>query len=419
MASVSPRSRTGGSPPEVVERVRSILAEVEVEGEPAVRRISRSLDGWDPPSFRVDPGDVERRARLVEPAVAAAIDLAADRIEAFARAQLATLVPLDLELGDGIRVGHRHLPVESVGAYVPGGRYPLVSSVLMSALVARTAGVARVVVATPPRDGGIHPPTAYAIRRAGADETIALGGAQALAAMAFGALPGLEPVAMIVGAGNAYVTEAKRQLFGLVGIDLLAGPTETLIVADESARPELLAVDLLSQAEHGPTSPAVLVTTSEQVGVRTRTEIERLLEEDRGVAADAWRNHGQVLVVDSPEEAAAAADAFAPEHLTLHVADADWYEARLRNYGSLFVGEHATVTFGDKVSGPNHTLPTGGAARHSGGLWVGSFLRTLTYHRVSPEGAALLAAPAAEISRAEGLAAHARAADVRRRPSAT
>ncbi len=405
-----------GPAPEVQRRVAELLHDVEMGGEAALRRISRDLDGWDPPSFRLDPERVDAGAALVEPALRRHIDEAAGRIRGFAEAQLATLRPLELEPEPGVVLGHRHVPVSSVGAYIPGGRYRLVSSALMSVLTAKVAGVPRVVAASPADPvHGLHPPTLYALRAAGVDDVLAIGGVAAMAALALGVLSDVPPVDLLVGAGNAYVAEAKRQLFGRVGIDLLAGPTEILVIADETSRPELVAIDLLSQAEHGPTSPAVLVTTSRALGVAVLDEVERALRERPEVAAAraAWDRHGAVVVADDEDEVVALSDAFAPEHLELQVADPAPYETRLRSYGTLFVGEATTVTFGDKGVGTNHTLPTAGAARFTGGLWVGSFLRTLTYQRLDAAAGARLAPMAAAISRAEGMDAHALSADVR------
>jgi sulfopropanediol 3-dehydrogenase len=306
--------------------------------------------------------------------------------------------------------------VGSVGAYVPGGQYKLISSALMSVLTAKVAGVGRVVsMSAPSGEWGIHAPTIHAMRLGGVDEIYALGGVQAVAAMAYGALEGLEPVDMLVGAGNVYVAEAKRQLFGRVGIDLIAGPTEILVVADESARPRVVAVDLLGQAEHGPTSPAVLVTTSERLGELVISEIEGLLEDwpTAEVTRRAWRDYGTVVIAEGVEEAISLSDQFAPEHLELQVEDSVPYEEGLKNYGSLFVGEATTVPFGDKSVGTNHTLPTSGAARYTGGLWVGKFLKTLTYQRLTPEASRRMAVAAGEISRAEGMLGHAISAEIR------
>lgn len=407
--------RSLGPSADVVERVGSILRDIDASGASAVRRYSRELDGWDPPRFKLTSSEIADACNAVPVHLRAHIDWAAGQIRRFAEAQLASMTGVEIESGAGITLGHRHIPVDSVGAYIPGGRYRLVSSALMSVLTAKIAGVRRVVAMSPPGPDGIFAPTIYAMQTAGADEIYALGGVQALGAMAFGALEELDAVDMVVGAGNDYVAEAKRQLFGRVGIDLLAGPTEILVIADHSARPNVVAIDLLSQAEHGPTSPAVLVTISRELGSKVLGEIDRLLPvwPTAEVTRSAWEDHGTVVVARDDVEAVGLSDAFAPEHLELQVNDPGVYEARLRNYGSLFVGEWATVTFGDKGVGTNHTLPTGGAARYTGGLWVGKFLKTVTYQILTPDGSREVAPHAAAISSAEGMHGHALAADLR------
>jgi len=314
-------------------------------------------------------------------------------------------------------LGHRHVPVACVGSYVPGGRYPMLASAFMTVLVPKVAGVERVVACAPPWQGqGIHPAMLHSMASSGADEIVCLGGVQALAALAFG-LEDLSPVDMIVGAGNAYVAEAKRQLFGHVGIDLLAGPTEILVIADDSSDPELVAADLLGQAEHGPTSPGVLISTSREMAVQALRAVDRLLETwpTAEVAGRAWRDFGTVVVVDGRDEAIALADEFAPEHLEVQAAEdeLDAYLAGLRNYGSLFLGREATVTYGDKAVGTNHVLPTGRAARYTGGLWVGKFLKTITYQRLTQEGTRRVAPAAAAIAEAETFGGHAITAHMR------
>ena len=401
---------------EVKSRVAEILESVEAHGEAAVRDYSRQLDGWDPESFRLSEETIERATATVDEELLGHLELAASQVRGFAMAQLETLLPLDAQVGEGVTLGHRHMPVGSVGAYVPGGQYKLISSALMSVLTAKVAGVRRVVsMSAPSGEWGIHAPTIYAMSLAGVDEIYALGGVQAMAAMAYGALDGLEPVDMLVGAGNVYVAEAKRQLFGRVGIDLIAGPTEILVIADESARPRVVAVDLLGQAEHGPTSPAVLVTTTRRLGELVISEIEALLEDwpTAEVTRKAWQDYGTVVVAEGVDEAIALSDRFAPEHLELQVEDSAPYEEGLENYGSLFVGEGTTVPFGDKVVGTNHTLPTSGAARYTGGLWVGKFIKTLTYQRLTPEASRRMAVAAGNISRAEGMLGHAISAEIR------
>jgi sulfopropanediol 3-dehydrogenase len=402
---------------EVRRRVTEILEDVEARGEEAVRDYSRQFDGWDPESFRLSDETIEAARATIDSDLRRHLDLAAAQVRGFAEAQLETMLPLDTEVGEGVTLGHRHVPVSAVGAYVPGGRYKLVSSALMSVLTAKVAGVGRVVSMSAPSGGEwpIHAPTIHAMKLGGVDEIYAIGGVQAMAAMAFGAVEGLEHVDVLVGAGNVYVAEAKRQLFGRVGIDLIAGPTEILVIADDSARPRVVAVDLLGQAEHGPTSPAVLVTTSQRLGELVLGEIENLLKTwpTADVTARAWRDLGTVVVAGDVKEAIALSDAFAPEHLELQVEDSSPYEEGLRNYGSLFVGENTTVPFGDKCVGTNHTLPTSGAARYTGGLWVGKYLKTLTYQRLTPEAGRRMAVAAGAISRAENMPGHAISAEIR------
>jgi sulfopropanediol 3-dehydrogenase len=397
----------------VRETVSKMLQRIEREGEAAVREYSRTLDGWDPPEFAVPAPEVEAIRNGIDAVLAGHIDFARDQIRAFAELQRESLLDLEVETLPGVRLGHKHVPVNSVGAYSPGGRYPLIASALMTVDVAKVAGVETVVACAPPRDGrGIHPPQLYAM--ASADVIVCLGGVQAMAALAFG-LCGIQPVDMIVGAGNAYVAEAKRQLFGRVGIDLLAGPTEILVVADHSADPERVAADLLGQAEHGPTSRAILVTTSEELARRTIDAVDRWLEvwPTADVAGRAWHDCGAVILCESDGEAAGVVDEIAPEHLELQTGDNEWWFARLRNYGSVFIGTEATVAYGDKAIGVNHVLPTDRAARYTGGLWVGKFLKTLTYQHVTREGSQLIAPTVVAISDAEHLGGHALTARLR------
>jgi sulfopropanediol 3-dehydrogenase len=401
----------------VKRTVEEMLDRIEREGADAIRDYSRRLDGWDPPSFRVAEEEIAAAGDGLPAELRAHIAFAQEQVRTFARHQRDTLGPLEVETLPGVVLGHRHVPVAAVGSYVPGGRYPMLASAFMTVLVPKVAGVDRVVACAPPWQGqGIHPPMLHAMASSGADEIICLGGVQALAALAFG-IEGLEPADVIVGAGNAYVAEAKRQLFGEVGIDLLAGPTEIAIIADATSDPELVAADLLGQAEHGPTSPGVLISTSRDVAVQTLREVDRLLETwpTAEVAGRAWRDFGTVVVVDDRDEAIALADEFAPEHLEVQAADGelDAYLAGLRNYGSLFLGREATVTYGDKAVGTNHVLPTGRAARYTGGLWVGKFLKTITYQRLTQEGTRRVAPAAAAIAEAEMFAGHAITAHMR------
>jgi sulfopropanediol 3-dehydrogenase len=406
---------------QVTTQVRRIVAEmlerIQRDGAEAIRHYSRELDGWDPPSFVVGDAEIERAAADVEPGLRAHIAFAQDQVRAFATAQRETLLDLDVQTLPGVTLGHRHIPVRAVGAYVPGGRYPMLASSFMTIVVPKVAGVERVVACAPPRGGqGIHPAMLYAMATSGADAILALGGVQALAAMAFG-IEDLPPADLIVGAGNAYVAEAKRQLFGEVGIDLLAGPTEIAIIADETADPTIVAADLLGQAEHGPTSPAVLITTSRDLGDAVLDAIDDLLPgwPTREVAGEAWERHGSIAVVDGLAEALELSDEIAPEHLEVQVADEllDDCLARLRNYGSLFLGPEATVAYGDKAVGTNHVLPTMGAARYTGGLWVGKFLKTCTYQRLTPDGTRAVAPAVAAISEAEQFGGHALTATMR------
>ena len=393
----------------VVDTVSEMLLEIERNGMDAVRRSSQRLDAWSPASFRMSRAQLEEAREAVSAGVRERLELGHQRVRAFAELQLGSVSDVEREIAPGLIVGHRHIPVGRVGAYLPAGHRPLMASAFMTVLVPKTAGVDTVLACTPPQAGGAgHPAMLYTADRCGADGVFSLGGVQAVAAMAFG-LEGEAPVDMIVGAGNAYVTEAKRQLFGRVGIDLLAGPSEITVIADDGADAELVAADLLGQAEHGPTSPVVLICLSEAFGRRVIEEAERQLAElGDDTARAAWTDYGSVIVAADREEAAQVSDAVAPEHLEVHAADEDWWLARLREYGSLFLGSLTTVAFSDKgTTGTNHVLPTGRAARYSGGLSALRFVKTLTYQRVTdPEASRPLAEAVAEISAAEGLPAH-------------
>lgn len=401
-----------GSLPEVKERVSEMLSRIEGEGMDAVRAYSRELDGWDPPNFRISEEEIERATNSVEPELREAIEFGRDNTRRFAEMQRETLVDFEKEVAPGIVAGQRQVPVRFVGAYQPAGRVPLLASPFMTVAVPKVAGVEKVIACVPPRrEGSVHPAMLHSIAVSGADAIYAVGGVQALAAMAFGLFEDLDqPVDMIVGAGNAYVAEAKRQLYGAVGIDLLAGPSEVAVIADETADPELVAADLLGQAEHGPTSPVSLVTTSEELGKAVMEEVDRQLQEleTADVAGTAWRDHGTVVVAGSREEAVRLSDGLAPEHLEVHTEEDDWYLENLKNYGSLFLGGRSTVAYSDKgMTGTNHVLPTAGAARYTGGLSVAKFTKTLTYQRVTgDEGTRRLAPPVVRFSRTEGLWAH-------------
>jgi sulfopropanediol 3-dehydrogenase len=414
----APNPQTSTATDEIRDRVSMMLLDLEHGGIDALRRWSRELDDWAPDSFVVSDQEMRAAAELVDDELRGHIAAAQDRVRRFAQAQRATLIDLEIEIEPGVVLGHQHIPVASVGAYVPGGRYPMLASSFMTILVAKEAGVKQVVGCGPPQGGvGIHPAMLYAMQTSGADVILALGGVQALAAMAFGLIDGVAPVDMLVGAGNAYVAEAKRQLFGRVGIDLLAGPTEVLVIADESADPRLVAADLLGQAEHGPTSPAGLIAIGADVAHAVADQVEELLKElpTAGVAGAAWRDHGWIAVVEDDDSAIALANEAANEHLEVQVDESklDAYFAGLRNYGSLFLGEEATVAYGDKGVGTNHVLPTSLAARYTGGLWVGKFLKTCTYQRLTPEGTRRVAPAVEAISLAENFAGHALTATMR------
>jgi sulfopropanediol 3-dehydrogenase len=402
---------------DVRRTVAEMLARIEGDPETEIRRYSAELDSWSPDSFLVSEEDVERAAAQIDGELREHIAFAQAQIRGFAEAQRATLLDLEVEPLPGVVLGHRHIPVQAVGAYVPGGRYPMLASSFMTIIVPKVAGVDRVVACAPPRAGtGIHPAMLYAMSTSGADDILALGGVQALAAMAHG-IEGLPAADLIVGAGNAYVAEAKRQLFGEVGIDLLAGPTEIAIIADETADPELVALDLLGQAEHGPTSPAVLITTSHELGEAVLEHVGRWLERfpTAEVAGAAWTAHGSIAVVADDAAAIALSDEIASEHLEVQVdpAKLEHYRTTLRNYGSLFLGAEATVAYGDKAVGTNHVLPTLRAGRYTGGLWVGKFLKTCTYQRLTEEGTRQVAPAVAAIAEAENMLGHALTATYR------
>jgi sulfopropanediol 3-dehydrogenase len=400
---------------QLTQHVRNMIADIEAGRDDAVRKYARQLDGWDQAEFRVSDDEIAAARRAMSETFKDDFAFCKKQVTDFAKRQRESMSEFEGEFGEGITLGQKIIPVETVGCYVPGGKYPLISAAIMSVATAKVAGVPHVIGAAPPREGkGIFPPTLYALAESGADEIYAIGGVQAFAAMAFGCV-GMKPVDMITGPGNAYVAEAKRQLFGQVGIDLPAGPTEILVVADASADPALVASDLLGQAEHGPDSPAWLISTSEQLARQTIAEIERqlLTLPTREVAGAAWERWGEVAVVDSDDEALALSDAYAPEHLELLTANNGYYLKHLRNYGSLFVGEESTVAYGDKGVGTNHTLPTGRAARYTGGLWVGKFLKTVTYQRLTPEASLRMAPVIGRMCASEGMLAHEITATVR------
>lgn len=402
----APRSRQDNR--DVIDRVRDIIADIEQNGDEAVRRYAKALDGWDRPDFRVSQNEIASARKAMSPIFKDDFAFCKKQVTDFAKRQRESLSEFEAQFGDGITLGQKIIPVEVVGCYIPGGKYPLISAAIMSVATAKVAGVRQVIGAAPPRGGqSIFQPTLYALAECGADEIYSIGGVQAFAAMAFGRV-GMRPVDMITGPGNAYVAEAKRQLFGLVGIDLPAGPTEILVIADDSVDPALVATDLLGQAEHGPDSPAWCITTSEKFGYDVLAELERqlLTLPTAEVAGAAWKRWGEVAIVDGDDEAIALSDKYAPEHLEILTSRNDYYLHRLKNYGSLFVGEESTVAYGDKGVGTNHTLPTGRAARYTGGLWVGKFLKTVTYQRLTPEASERIAPRIGRMCASEGMLAH-------------
>jgi sulfopropanediol 3-dehydrogenase len=400
---------------DVAATVSAIIRDVRAEGDAAVRRYSEKLDKWNPPSFKLDQETIDAAIAALPGIVLDDLTFAQDQIRAFAQRQLESLSDLEVETLPGVILGHRHIPIGSVGAYVPGGRYPLLASAHMTIITAKVAGVPRVTACTPPIRGELPAATIAAMHFAGADEILLVGGVQAVAAMAVGTET-IGAVDLLVGPGNAYVAEAKRQLYGEVGIDLFAGPTEILVIADDAANPVTVAVDLLSQAEHGPDSPAVLITTSERVAREAMRYVELILPgmPTKDLAAPAWANHGEVVVAETIDEAYALADQYAFEHVEVLTREPRGALEAMSNYGALFLGEGTCVSFGDKVIGTNHVLPTRGAARYTGGLWVGKYLKTCTYQEVrDPASSALLGERCGRASRVELFEGHARAADLR------
>ncbi|QPQ34847.1 MULTISPECIES: histidinol dehydrogenase [unclassified Lysinibacillus] len=399
---------------QVSQIVSEAIKDIEKRGDQAVRELSEKFDKWSPTAFRLTDKQINEIVSKVPSDVIADIQFAQKNIREFAEAQLASLHDVEVENIPGVILGHKNIPVNSVGCYIPGGRYPMVASAHMSVLTAKVAGVKRVIACTPPINGEIPHATIAAMSLAGADEIYLLGGIQAMAAMAIGTET-IESVDMIVGPGNAFVAEAKRQLYGRVGIDLFAGPTETLVVADHTADAEMIATDLLGQGEHGPTSPGALITTSEKLAEETVKEIERQLQTlpTADVARVSWEDYGQILLVDSIEEARVEADRLAFEHVEILTEDPNYFLENMTNYGCLFLGPETNVAYGDKVIGTNHTLPTKGAARYTGGLWVGKFIKTVTYQKVTPEASAYIGEYAARLCQLENFAGHAEQALLR------
>ena len=398
----------------VKDTVTTILADVAKRGDAAVRELSKKFDGFDPPSFRMSDAEIKACVDACPKDVIDDIKFAQAQIHRFAEVQKAALKDVEVQTLPGVILGHKNVPMNNVGCYIPGGRYPMVASAHMSVLTARVAGCKRVIACTPPTKGKPHPATIAAMHLAGADEIYLLGGIQAVAAMALGTET-IKPVDMLVGPGNAFVAEAKRQLFGRVGIDLFAGPTEILVIADDTADGEMCATDLLGQAEHGPTSPAVLLTTSERVARETEKEIERQLKilKTGDVAGEAWRDYGEIILCDTVDEMVAEADRIASEHVEVLTEKPRYFLDRMTNYGALFLGKETNVAYGDKVIGTNHTLPTNGAARYTGGLWVGKFMKTCTYQEVTEAASAMVGEYCSRLCAIENFWGHKEQADLR------
>ena len=395
--------------------VEGILADVDKRGDAAVRELSRKFDNWDRDDFRLSKAEIDACMAQLSDQDLSDIAFAQTQVRNFAEKQKATMTELAVETLPGVTLGHRLVPIASVGCYVPGGKYPLLASAHMSVLTAKVAGCGRVITAAPPFGGKPAPAIVAAQHMAGADEIYVLGGIQAVAAMAIGT-ESIKPVDMLVGPGNAFVAEAKRQLYGRVGIDLFAGPTETLIIADETVDGELCATDLLGQAEHGPTTPAILLTNSEKLARETMAEVERLLAilPTGETARKSWTDFGEVIVCDSYEEMLAEADRIASEHVQVMTDRDMWFRDNLTNFGALFLGPRTNVAYGDKVIGTNHTLPTQKAARYTGGLWVGKFMKTCTWQTVATdEASAMIGEYCSRLCMLEGFAGHAEQANIR------
>ena len=399
----------------VRDTVEGILTDIAARGDSAVRELSVKFDQWDRDDYRLTSAEIEGCLSQLSKRDIEDITFAQAQVRNFAEKQREALRDIEVETLPGVVLGHRNIPVGSAGCYVPGGKYPLLASAHMSVITAKVAGVPRIITCAPPYQGKLAPAIVAAQHLAGADEIYCLGGIQAVGAMALGT-ESISPVDMLVGPGNAYVAEAKRQLFGRVGIDLFAGPTETLVIADDSVDGELCATDLLGQAEHGPDSPAVLLTTSERLARDTMQQVERLLAilPTAEIARQAWATHGAVCVVDDDEEMVRVADRIASEHVQVMTRDPDYFLTHMRNYGALFLGPRTNVAYGDKVIGTNHTLPTKGAARYTGGLWVGKFLKTCTYQRVlTDEASAMIGRYCSRLCALEGFTGHGEQANVR------
>lgn len=400
----------------VRETVENILADLEARGDEAVREYSEKFDNWSPESYRLDRDAIDACYDVLTDQAKDDIRFAQEQVRNFAQIQRDSMKDVEVETLPGVILGHKHIPVNAVGCYVPGGKYPLIASAHMSVVTAKVAGVPRVIASAPAFEGKPHPAIVVAMDMAGADEIYTVGGVQAVGMMAIGTQT-VPPVDVIVGPGNAFVAEAKRQLFGRVGIDLFAGPTETLVIADETVDGELCAADLLGQAEHGPNSPAVLLTNSEKLAKDTMAEVERQLTilPTAEIAGKAWAEYGQVIVCDSYEEMVEVADDIASEHVQVMTQDPQYFLDNMTNYGALFLGAETNVSYGDKVIGTNHTLPTNKAARYTGGLWVGKYIKTCTYQRINEEASVMVGEYCSRLCRMEGFMGHKEQADIRLR----
>lgn len=394
--------------------VENTLKDIETRGDAAVRELSEKFDSWSPESFRLSNEEVQAAMARLPPQTIDDIKFAQTQIRKFAEIQLASLHEVEEETLPGVTLGHKNIPVNSVGCYIPGGKYPMVASAHMSVLTAKVAGVKRVIACAPPHSGGPNDAIVAAMQLAGADEIYCLGGIQAVGSMALGTET-IAPVDMLVGPGNVFVAEAKRQLYGRVGIDLFAGPTETLIIADDTCDGEMVATDLLGQAEHGTNSPAILLTNSAKLVADTQEQIKLQLKTlaTADVAGQAWRDYGQIILCETEEELLAEADRIASEHVQVMTRDPNYFLENMTNYGALFLGPETNVAYGDKVIGTNHTLPTKRAARYTGGLWVGKFIKTCTYQRVTPEATATIGEVCSRLCALEGFAGHKAQADIR------
>ena len=399
----------------IEETVRSILSDIRERGDAALEHYSGHFDNWSPESFQLSEDEIDAAISKLNKSEIEDIKFAQNQIRHFAQKQLETMNELEVETLPGVFLGHKHIPIENVGCYVPGGRYPMVASAHMSVLTAKVAGAKRVIACAPPYNGGAHPATIAAMHFAGADEIFLIGGVLAIGAMGIGTEK-IEPVNMIVGPGNSYVAEAKKQMFGEIGIDLIAGPTETLVIADDTSDGEICATDLLGQAEHGPTSPAILITDSEKLAEDTLSEIDRLLDilPTANITKGSWENFGEIILCEDQEDMLIEANKLAYEHVQVMTKDPSYFLKNLKNFGSLFLGQETNVAYGDKVIGTNHTLPTKEASKYTGGLWVGKFLKTCTYQRVeNKDTSAQIGEVCSRLCMLEGFAGHAEQANIR------